>query len=248
MTVFVRILFILILDGLDEVEHERRQTVEAEISNLREAYPNLGIVISSRPDDRLIAWIDFKVFHIQPMKKAQVKRLINKLPYDPQVRTRFVQELDNLYVSHQSFLSTPLLATMMLMTFDQFAHIPDKIHIFYEQAFETLFFRHDAGKQAAFRRKMYTNLAINDFKNCLSAVCVSSYFKNKLQFSEAEILNYIRVAAQSEKVEVIERDYLADLLLSVCIMQRDGLFVTFTIDHFKNILPHFLFREARQHL
>jgi hypothetical protein len=28
---------------------------------------------------------------------------------------------------------------MMLLTFDQFADIPEKIHLFYEQAFETLF-------------------------------------------------------------------------------------------------------------
>jgi hypothetical protein len=179
------------------------------------------------------------------MKKPQVKKLISKLPYDAQLRMQFIKELDkHLYDRHQSFLSNPLLATMMLMTFDQFAHIPDKIHIFYEQAFETLFFRHDAGKQAAFRRKMYTDLAINDFKNCLSAVCVSSYFKQKFEFSEAEILNYIRVAAQSEKLDIIERDYLKDLLESVCILQRDGLFITFTHRSFQEYFAAFFISRS----
>jgi hypothetical protein len=116
---------------------------------------------------------------------------------------------------------------MMLMTYDQYAHIPDKIHIFYEQAFETLFFKHDAAKGAGFRRKMYTDLAINDFKDCLSALCISSYYKQKFQFSEAEILAYINKAAQSEKIELKERDFMRDLLESVCILQRDGLFVSF---------------------
>jgi predicted NACHT family NTPase len=222
-------MFILILDGLDEVEHDSRPEVERQIANLREAYPNLGIVISSRPDDRLAAWVNFKLYHIQPMKKPQVKKLISKLPYDAQLRSQFIKEVDeHLYDRHQSFLSNPLLATMMLMTFDQFAHIPDKIHIFYEQAFETLFSRHDAGKQAAFRRKMYTDLAINDFRNCLSAVCVSSYFKQKLEFSETEILNCIRAAALSQQLNIGEREYLKDLLESICILQRDGLFITFT--------------------
>jgi hypothetical protein len=128
---------------------------------------------------------------------------------------------------------------MMLMTFDQFAHIPDKIHIFYEQAFETLFFRHDAGKQAGFRRKMYTDLAINDFKNCLSAVCVSSYFKEKLSFSEAEILEFIRAAAQSQRLEIKEYEFLTDLLESVCILQRDGLFITFTHRSFQEYFAAF---------
>jgi hypothetical protein len=238
-------MFTLILDGLDEVEHDRRPAVERQIANLREAYPNLGIVISSRPDDRLAAWANFKLYHIQPMKKPQVKRLISKLPYDAQLRNQFIKELDkHLYDRHQSFLSNPLLATMMLMTFDQFAHIPDKIHIFYEQAFETLFFRHDAGKQVAFRRKMYTDLAINDFKNCLSAICVSSYIKEKHQFSETEMLNYIRMATQSEKLNLIEQDYLRDLLESVCILQRDGLFISFTHRSFQEYFAAFFIARS----
>jgi hypothetical protein len=233
-------MFILILDGLDEVEHDRRLTVERQIVQLREAYPKLGIVVTSRPDESLVAWSDFKMYHIQRMTKAQVTKLIRRLPYDPELRTQFINEVDtHLYERHRSFVSNPLLATMMLMTFDQFAHIPDKIHIFYEQAFETLFFRHDSGKQAAFHRKMYTDLAINDFKNCLSAICVSSYFKAKFQFSETEILNFIRVAAQSEKMEIIERDYLKDLLESVCILQRDGLFISFTHRSFQEYFAAF---------
>ena len=222
-------LFILILDGLDEVEHSRRAAIERQIMNLRSSYPKLGIVISSRPDERLSAWSAFTVYRIGPMKKAQVKKLISRLPYEAKLRTKFIQEVDkNLYDKHSSFLSNPLLATMMLMTYDQFAHIPEKIHIFYEQAFETLYFRHDARKETAFRRKMYTDLAINDFRNCLSALCVSSYFKEKFQFSESEILDYIRKAAHSEKLKIIEGDYLSDLLESVCILQRDGLYLSFT--------------------
>lgn len=75
---------------------------------------------------------------------------------------------------------------------------------------------------------MYTDLAINDFRNCLSALCVSSYFKEKFQFSESEILDYIRKTAHSEKLEIIEGDYLSDLLESVYILQRDGLYLSFT--------------------
>jgi hypothetical protein len=233
-------MFILVLDGLDEVEHDRRLTVERQIAHLRETYPKLGIVVTTRPDERLRAWSDFEVYHIQPMKKAQVKKLISKLPYDRELRTRFVKEVDkHLYNRHRSLLSNPLLATMMLMTFDQFAHIPDKIHIFYEQAFQTLFLRHDAGKQAGFRRKMYTDLAINDFKNCLSAVCVSSYFREKYSFSEAEILEYIRTAVQFEKLEIKEDDFLKDLLESTCVLQRDGLFITFTHRSFQEYFAAF---------
>jgi Cdc6-like AAA superfamily ATPase len=39
-------MFTLILDGLDEVEHDRRPTVEGQIVKLREAYPTMGITIA----------------------------------------------------------------------------------------------------------------------------------------------------------------------------------------------------------
>jgi NACHT domain len=185
-------MFVLILDGLDEVEHDARQEVSDQIANLREAYPNLGIVISSRPDHRLEAWSDFEIYRIQSMRKDQVKALLSKLPWDPEVRTRFIEEVDkHLYAKHENFLSNPLLATMMLMTFDQYANIPDKMHIFYDHAFQTLFDRHDAGKQGWYGRKNYTLLDINQFKNCLSALCIHSYDFKKLLFSEAEILNIL---------------------------------------------------------
>jgi len=238
-------LFTLIFDGLDEVEHDRRPGVERQIMNLRESYPKLGIVISSRPDDRVSGWPAFTMYHIEPMKKTQVKKVISRLPYEPKLRAKFIREIDkDLYQKHASFLSNPLLATMMLMTYDQFAYIPEKIHIFYEQAFETLFFRHDAGKDAAFRRKMYTALAINDFKNCLSAMCASSYFKEKFQFGEAEILEFIKKAAQSEQVEISKDDYLRDLLESVCVLQRDGLFVSFTHRSFQEYFAAFFLSRS----
>ena len=53
----------------------------------------------------------------------------------------------HLYDKHKSFLSNPLLTTMMLLTFDQFAEIPEKMFLFYEQAFDTLFLKHDATKR-----------------------------------------------------------------------------------------------------
>jgi predicted NACHT family NTPase len=182
-------MFILILDGLDEVEHSARQEVSDQIANLREANRHLGIVISSRPDIRLEAWTDFRLYRIQPMAKHQVINLISKLPWDLEVRTRFIGEVDkNLYAKHEHFLSNPLLATMMLMTFDQFARIPDKIHIFYDEAFQTLFNRHDATKPGWYARSRYTSLEIDEFKNTLSTLCIHSYYEGDLEFSEALIL------------------------------------------------------------
>jgi hypothetical protein len=219
----------LILDGFDEVSPELRLTLEKELIDLQRNNKDIILIVTSREDERFSSWHNFSRYHVLPMQKKEIVALLKKLPYQKAIRNKFADAVrTSLYDKHESFLSNPLLATMMLITYEQFAQIPDKIHIFYEQAFETLFFRHDTLKEAGFERKRYVDLAINEFKNCLSALCISTYVKAKYQFTESEILDAIAAACRHEKLVVKPTDILRDLIESVCIMQRDGTLITFT--------------------
>ncbi|KRQ01463.1 hypothetical protein AOQ72_08295 [Bradyrhizobium yuanmingense] len=219
----------LILDGFDEVPPEIRSPLEAELIELQRNNPNIVLIVTSRDDERFSSWQNFVRFSVLPMAKKEVVELIRKLPYQKAIRNKFAEAVRaSLYDKHESFLSNPLLATMMLITYEAFAQIPDKIHIFYEQAFETLFFRHDTLKEAGFERKRYADLAINEFKNCLSSFCISTYVKAKYQFTESEVLEAIAAACRHEKLSVKASDFLRDLIESVCILQRDGTLITFT--------------------
>jgi hypothetical protein len=163
------------------------------------------------------------------MEKGQVTALIRKLEYDRDTTEKFVKSLEALFSTHSSFLSNPLLAIMMLITFDQYAHIPDKLHIFYEHAFEALFSRHDASKAGVYKRKTYTGLPIDDFRNCLASFCMATYIKELYHFSGVELRKYLKKALEFEgKKKVGVDDFLNDLLESVCVLQRDGLEFAFT--------------------
>lgn len=132
-------LFAFLFDGFDEISLEKRDAIAQQITDLAANNPECIIVVSSRPDDRFSSWQTFSTFRVQPLNKDQVIELIGKINYDEKIKSKFLQRLKkDLYGKHRSFLSSPLLATMMLMTFDQFADIPEKIHLFYEQAFDTL--------------------------------------------------------------------------------------------------------------
>jgi hypothetical protein len=219
----------LILDGFDEVSPEIRSTLERELIELQRNNPDMVLIVTSRDDNRFSSWQNFARFSVLPMQKKEVVELIRKLPYQKAIRNKFAEAVrTSLYDKHQSFLSNPLLATMMLITYEAFAQIPDKIHIFYEQAFETLFFRHDTLKEAGFERNRYVDLAINEFKNCLSSLCISTYVKANYQFTESEILDAIEAACRHEKLVIRPADFLRDLIESVCILQRDGTLITFT--------------------
>ena len=133
---------------------------------------------------------------------------------------------------------------MMLITFKEIAHIPEKIHIFYDQAFDALFFKHDATKEAAFRRKMHSDLPIDEFKSCLAYFSISTYLKEKFSFSETNIKDELRDAIALSKVDTNPEKFLADLLESVCILQRDGLHLVFTHRSFQEYFAAFFISKG----
>jgi len=218
----------LLLDGFDEIDNELKEIYEREIIKLSTTFGKLKIVVFSRPDNRFSSWEEFYIANVQPLDKEKAKGLIAKLEYDRVAKTKFLNDLDNnLYEKHTSFASNPLLLTMMLLTYEQIAEIPNKIHLFYEQAFLTLFNKHDSLK-SIYKRKSHTKLALDDFKKLLSAFSMVSYKDSRFYFTETELLEAIENASKLSSVKVNTYDFMCDLIESVCIIQKDGLGYTFT--------------------
>jgi hypothetical protein len=221
-------VFAFILDGFDEVIVDKRAALEKQILDWSYRCPELVLVVSGRWDDRFAAWQRFSTFHVLPFRKKQVLKLIKKLEYEKAITQRFIRRINtDLFDKHSSFLSNPLLATMMLIMFDQFADVPGKACLFYDQAFDALFSRHDATKEG-YRRRMHTGCSIDEFKRYLSYFCLATYYDEKFELTETEALNYIAKGLRVENSEVRPSDFFFDLVESVCILRRDGLVYTFS--------------------
>ena len=114
----------------------------------------------------------------------------------------------------------------MLLTYEYFAEIPNKIHIFYEQAFAALFRRHDAQK-SQFIRKTYGNLALDDFRNFFAAFCAFSYLEERFTILEGDLRRLTTRALKYAGVTAKTEDVLRDLHECVCMLQKDGIHTTF---------------------
>lgn len=217
-------VFAFIFDGFDELSHEIRRDIEDQILLLSREHPKNSMIVSGRPDERFESWRDFEIFKIEPMTQSQVVELLNKLDFDRGTRKRFISkiETDNLYDTHESFLSTPLLAILMLLTFEENANIPDKMHLFYSKAFETLFHKHDALKEQ-YDRERKSGILIDDFSRVFSVFCLNTYIREKIEFNQVELLQYIRDAISYHKSKVSPDDLLFDLVEAVCLLQKEGL-------------------------
>ncbi len=220
-------IFLIILDGFDELNPEFRDDVEIQINAFSETYKLSSIIISGRPDERFNSWPQFETYSICPMTIDQVEDLVNKIDFDLDTKKKFLKEVKStLYKSHKSFLSTPLLATLMLLTFDQYANIPDKLHIFYDYAFETLFQKHDAMK-GQYVRALQSKLPVDVFRRAFSAFCAISYAESRYSFTREEITNLIDKALVYHQKPCQTEQFLFDLIESICLIQLEGFEYSF---------------------
>ena len=217
--------FEFIFDGFDEINRTRRIAVEKQILQMASQYPKCSFLVSGREDDRFSSWDDFHTFTMAPLSLTESRKLIEKVPFDPKSKAKFLKILDNkFYVDYKSFLSNPLLTIMMLMTFRENAIIPSKLSAFYSAAFQTLLTRHDATKDAFVRDR---SLSVDDFRRVFSTFCLLSYYENSYDFSEDSLLRYVGRAIKYHQLENPSHDVMHDFCESINLLQKDGLVFVF---------------------
>lgn len=216
-----------ILDGFDEINHDLRARYGEEIQKISLDNQKLSILVTSRPEDDLPGLEQFRVYKCLRMSRQQCVNLLSKIEFDTEKKRSFIDQVkSNLYQKHIEFLSNPLMTTMMLLTYSYHSDIPDKIHIFYQQAFETLFQRHDRSK-GVYTRKSYTHLPMDEFQRILEHFCASSYIMSDFSFDGDKIRKYIKSSIVYCGAEVLVDDFLSDLRESVCLIQADGVELSF---------------------
>lgn len=217
--------YVILLDGFDEVKNEISNSVTNQIVAMSKKYPENHYILSSRPLEEFMGWNQFEELHAMPLSKEQALSLINKIEYDQIIKDKFYKELDEyLYEKYETFASNPLLLTIMLLTFESRASIPDKLNDFFEQAFTTQFHTHDATK-GGYKRDIRSKLGYEDFKAVFSYFCFKSFFNSDYKFSENKALEYIGAAKQKRIIDTYfnSMDYLKDLTNSVCMLIHEGL-------------------------
>jgi hypothetical protein len=151
-------LFVVIIDGMDELKVAIQGHYESAILDFAAKYPFCPMLLSSRPMENLKSWRLFHEWTIDPMDLSQVESLLGKLNFLISVKSSFLLLLQKgLYDSHFEFVSRPLLCVIMLLTYSDSGRISNYRHEFFEDAFTALWSKHD-GRKEGFERTKYTRL------------------------------------------------------------------------------------------
>lgn len=218
----------ILLDGYDEIKTQCVVIFEEALKKFIRKYPNNFFIISSRPFDHIASFRRFLMLNLTPFSQDQSLELIEKLefrPDEPSIKQKFAQQLsENLYKTHREFASNPLLLTIMLMTFEQYAEVPSKMHVFYREAYATLSQKHDASK-GAYKRALHTGLSADRFADYFAEFCARTYNAEKYEMSHDEIVDYFNKLAIRKKARDADftvDDFIYDLRHNLCLLYRES--------------------------
>lgn len=218
---------LLLFDGLDEIKSDYRKKFERDLELFADKYADNMFIISSRPTGSFVSLHRFTVLDLCPFSKAQALTLIDKLefrPDEPIIKSNFRNELDkNLFITHREFTQNPLLLTIMLMTYEQFAEIPSKMHIFYREAYIALSQKHDASK-GAYKRVLKTGLTADQFADYFAEFCARSYRDEKFEFTDVLFDKYFNSLHERTKGPsgISASDFRDDLVENMCLMYYES--------------------------
>lgn len=234
--------FLFLLDGYDEIVSHKRDYFFRRFETFCDKYSKNYFIISSRPYSEFIEFQRFTVIKTCPLNKEQAMSLVGKLEFDKDIKQRFVNALDlELYEKHKSFASNPLLLNIMLLTYDNYAEIPEKLHLFYANAFETLYSKHDATK-AGYRRELKSKLSYDSFKKIFSYFCFISYAQTKVEFSSDDLRTILKKVSINKVTFEID-NYIYDLVNSLCVLYKEGLNYKFAHRSFQEYFTALFLKE-----
>lgn len=216
--------FIFILDGYDEISLSERAFVTANVQELVSKAHMNSFILTSRPENALASFGDFKSFKIKPLDREEAYDLIRKYDKNREVSNRLVNELDSgQYPSVNEFLSNPLLVSLLYAAYDYKQTIPLKKSIFYRQVYDAYFDFHDLSKGDSFIHEKKSKLDIDEFGCVLRFIAFDCLKQHKIEFDKESILKVITDARDNcPKFEFSPSDFLSDLLSAVPLFCKDG--------------------------
>ncbi|MGC5892062.1 NACHT domain-containing protein [Enterobacter roggenkampii] len=216
---------ILMLDGFDEINSERKNTILHEIVRLNLTY-NLQIITTTRPGTAICSEPSIVNFRVQLLVEDDILSIIEKLnsnndSIDREQLPKIKETIKN-NKNLVSVMTSPILVTLFHVCYPYMDIIPNNTVEFYSNLFMTLYLRHDKVKN--FDREKSSSLSHNDAYDCFCALCFYSIFKNSYDFTEQTLIEFTKASMQLKgKQDNCGPETLAvDFVDVTCLIQREG--------------------------
>ena len=215
--------FSLLFDAFDEIpEHNLKDTLRY-IESICATYYQQQILITSRPGSEIQKVPAFEVFNLEQIELSDFKPMLLKFFNNDDVTVH--QIMKSLHENNSEIISlvtTPLLLTLLAITYKTYNKIPTQLHEFYENIFHVLVNRHDATKPG-FRREYKSKLNERELEDLFCGFCFYSMIEDKTSLSRQDALKVTKKASEFLGVTPSsEFSFLSDCIKNTCLLLEEG--------------------------
>lgn len=240
-TLFLNSKFIFFFDGFDEILPEQKSEILSEILRFINKYSNNLYILSSRTEVGLDSFSTFYKYKIKSLTFSEGRQLLKKYISENNDRN-FYKQLENNKEALETFLETPLLASLIYRAYIYKQDIPTNKVDLYTRVYHALFEEHDANSKESFSRGgMISKITLDNFLNEFA-------FKNwkslKVEYDQFEFLDNLDVIIKNLNIP------LEAISLSKILTEKTCLFGTNGNQYFwshKSMQEYFIAKKINTH-
>lgn len=221
--------FIFLLDGYDEIAFAQKDKITHELEDFVDQYPDNYYFLTSRPGSGAETLERFDNLHVCGLTEKQVMAFIDK-QFDTadeedkelaaKIKVVLAESNNNPYIR---YMSSPLLLSMFILTYNEHPELPRRKSSFYYNVFDTLHSKHDAkSKAGGYQHEKKSKLSQDDIKRVLEAFCFISYMQSTYEFSEEYLYGTLSKILKLLKIDCNAENLIYDLNVAVSLLVQDG--------------------------
>jgi hypothetical protein len=213
--------FIFFLDGFDEIPEERQSRIVNELEYLASVTSECQFLVTSRPNTTIEMSSLFDVVQLDDLKGNEYKIVIKRLTNSTEYANALIKKIKSNKKNMMALLCTPLLVTLLILSYKSFQKLPEQLSDFYESIFSVLLQRHD-GTKPGFIRKRGCSMNDNQYRDVFDALCFKSKKFKGLFINSNMIYEQVKAAMQLSNIQEDYEKYLKDIINITCLILFEG--------------------------
>lgn len=221
--------FMFLLDGYDEIAIEQKEVLTHSLEKFFDCYPLNSYLLTSRPGANAETLERFENYHVCKLSDTQVfefvdKQLLNGSEEDLELASKIKVLLsESKNNPFMKYMSSPLLLSMFILTYNEHPELPKHMSSFYYNVFDTLHSKHDAKTKAGgYQHDKKSKLSQDEIRRLLEAFCFISYMQSTYEFSSEYLHAILPKIIERLKVDCTVDEIIYDLSVAISILIQDG--------------------------
>lgn len=216
----------LFLDGFDEVDPSNIYSIMLQIEDIASKYSACRILLSSRPDSECKHLTSFHTVRISPLSDSDLAPFYKKITKDQEFTERIMAAIRTSPLQIRDLVNTPLLATLLAISYRAAHKIPLDFAEFYEELFQILLVRHD-GSKMGWRRSRKTKLNDREIQQVFEAFCFATKKNKQLSMKREAACKVAEDSLKNCQFSADPTHLLEDIKKITCLLTEEGKVMDF---------------------